>query len=606
MQKLRTGEMLRRFRIEKEATADKLGNGICGGTVISNYEVGNRDIDTLLFEFFLERMGVSPESFAFMLTEEEYDYYMWKAAAYNAVEVADWNALEKLLLKEEALFPVGNEKIQKQFYLYMKAIVEAEKYSHYEIAADHLLCAVKQTIQDISHVSVEKQLLSVRELHMIILYLNYGLCADIIETTAAEQMFRALDKYMLASHLDISEKTKIYPKLISVWINHQKEYLSDEEQICMCKQAIQILKEGLQFNDILEVIKIYISLLDEKCEEYSFLKKQYESFEGIFNYAKVEEGFRPEYIIRKIPKIYVITEYLKYKRKEMKLTQEKVSEGICEPETYSRIERGKRAPSPTNRKALIERLNIGWHYYRGELDTDSLEVYKLRKKHRMEEIKGNLKGSLEIVQVMKTLLDMDSAVNRQYIFMAEYNDLYQLGKLNEEEHYNKLEILLNNTVDINTVNEEMVYYTQTELEIIGDMAKALRRMNRVIEAIDLLDLVLRQMARSRVDLMFQWNGVDYIQRVLAGLYFAEGRYKEAYERRKIVYDVAIRDKDAGNLATLLDGMADDLEHIGQQYRDEYMKLYRLTYYVSDFYEIGHIKAFTEKYYEKFEKGYKWY
>lgn len=606
MQQLRTGEMLRRFRIEKEISEEKLGFGVCCGTTISNYEVGSRHMDTVLFEFFLERMGVSPENFAFMLSEEEYTYYMWKAEVYEAVEKADWEVLEKLLLSEKALFFVGNKKVQKQFYLYMKAILMAEKFSNYESAANYLLDGIQITIDDIYHISLENRVLSVRELHMLILYLHYSLCAGTIEDLLANKLFSELEKYILSSYLDIKEKSKIYPKLVCVWINLQKEYLSDYEKIRMCKRAIEILKEGLQFNDILEVFRVFIPLLKENSEEYFFFKKQYEVFVEIFNYAEVEEKFRPEFIIRKIPKIYVITEYLRYKRKEMNLTQDKLSEGICEPETYSRIERGKRAPSPSNRKALTERLNIGWHYFRGELDTDSLEVYKLRGKQRVAEIKENWHESFDILQKMRKLLDMDSVFNLQYIVSNECNALYHLMKMEENEFYNKLRELLFLTNKIDICQDQFVYYSQVELEILGEMAKILRKRGDIQEAAKLIDSVIGQMSQSKVSLLYQWDGVDFLQRIRAGLYYSEGKYREGYVTRKEVYKVAVRERNAGNLPIMLDGMADDLEHIGKEYRNEYMNLYRQTYYVSDFYEMKNIRDFARKYYEKFEKQYQWY
>lgn len=603
MQQLRTGELLRRFRIEKEVSEEKLGYGVCSGTAISNYEIGSREMDTVLLEFLLERMGVSPENFAFMLSEEEYSYYMWKAAVYEAVEETEWEALEELLLKRDTSFFVGNEKIQIQFYMYMKAILEAEKYSNYVVATEHLSHAIKITIGDIYHISLDNKILSVGELHMIILYLHYSLCAGIIEYYIAKQLFCEIEKYILSSYMDIKEKSKIYPKLICIWINHQGD-ISEVEKIHMCEKAIRILKEGLQFNDIIEVLKIYLSLLDENSHKFIFYKKQYEALEGIFAYAEIEEQFRPEYVIRKIPKIYVITEYLKYKRKELKMTQNKVSEGICEPETYSRIERGKRTPSPTKRKALMERLNIGWHYFRGELDTDSLEVYKLKSKHRVAKIKENWQESYEILEELEKLLDMDSVNNLQYVSYQKSDALYHLGRLSEDEYYEILLKMLKLTVDVGY--KELVYYSQTELEIIGDIAKNLRKKDKVGEAIEFLESILKQMKKSKIEFVYRWDGVEYIQRILGGLYFEKKEYMQSYETESQVYRMAIHERDSGNLPTLLDDMADDLEHIGEQYRDEYTKLYRLTYYVSDLYEINHIRDFTKKYYEKFEEEYNWY
>lgn len=53
-----------------------------------------------------------------------------------------------------------------------------------------------------------------------------------------------------------------------------------------------------------------------------------------------------------------IGELIKKKRKSLGLTQAKTCEGICEPETFSRIENNKQTPSRSMLNALLQRLEI--------------------------------------------------------------------------------------------------------------------------------------------------------------------------------------------------------------------------------------------------------
>ena len=94
-------------------------------------------------------------------------------------------------------------------------------------------------------------------------------------------------------------------------------------------------------------------------------------------------SFQPETLYFQMPKVYLISEFLYSKRKEKKLTQELLSEGICEPETYSRLETGKRKPKKNKYYALMDRLEIGWAYFRGELYTNDVEMYKMKCMHRV-------------------------------------------------------------------------------------------------------------------------------------------------------------------------------------------------------------------------------
>lgn len=50
--------------------------------------------------------------------------------------------------------------------------------------------------------------------------------------------------------------------------------------------------------------------------------------------------------------------FIKQRRKELKLTQEQVCSGICDPVTLSRIENGKQTPSKSVISALLQRLGM--------------------------------------------------------------------------------------------------------------------------------------------------------------------------------------------------------------------------------------------------------
>ena len=65
------GEMLKRFRIEKDVNAEDICDGLCDKAMISYYEKGKGAPDTLLFARLMERMGVSQEYFSIMVSEKE-------------------------------------------------------------------------------------------------------------------------------------------------------------------------------------------------------------------------------------------------------------------------------------------------------------------------------------------------------------------------------------------------------------------------------------------------------------------------------------------------------------------------------------------------------
>lgn len=74
-----------------------------------------------------------------------------------------------------------------------------------------------------------------------------------------------------------------------------------------------------------------------------------------------------------------IGEVIRNRRKELRLTQEMVCSGICEPMTLSRIENGKQSPSYNRVKAILQRLALPEDRYVALLKEDELRLEALKK-----------------------------------------------------------------------------------------------------------------------------------------------------------------------------------------------------------------------------------
>lgn len=76
--------------------------------------------------------------------------------------------------------------------------------------------------------------------------------------------------------------------------------------------------------------------------------------------------------------IYIGT-FIKQRRKKLKLTQEQVCSGICDPVTLSRIENGKQTPSKSVISALLQRLGMPEARYYVLESKNELEIEALKK-----------------------------------------------------------------------------------------------------------------------------------------------------------------------------------------------------------------------------------
>ena len=606
--KMTLGEMLKRFRLEKNIEASDICAGICTKSTIAYFEKGIREPDTFEFERLVERMGVSPEHFAIVVTNEEYQYRMWKESVFEAIDNSKWTELGVLLEESIATKNSCNSKFVKQFYNLANGIYMAKEKGKYDNAVKSLELAIHETIPNIIEVLESKTILGASELYMLILYFYYCAKGKIYDAAKRKELFEHLNMYIRKGRLQNEEKAKFYPKLICIACEVMRDDIDVEKLYEMCQYALEMLRQDKSFYDITPLLKNCIELCEKSDEnKLCFYKKQYETFADILNNGGGEIVFQPEYFLMLSPKCYMIQEYLYSKRKEKNLTQEVLSEGICEPETYSRVERGKRAPSRKNYYALTERLDIHWHYYRGEIDTNDINAFVLRRKYRGLLIEGKYEESLQVLHELESILDMENIINYQSIKTNECMLEFFLGKITEEEAYLRYEKLLAMTKDLNLETKNLVYYSQTELEIIADMALKLAEMERLSDGIKLLETVLLQITKSEVQLHNQWNGIGFALQMLADLYFKDGRYEKANEILYYLYKIDVKLRIGANFPTILDYIADNLEHIDKRYSDEYKKLYRQSYYVSDFYYIMHVKQIMNDYYtSSFDANILWY
>ena len=604
--KLTLGETLYRLRIERNIAAKQICQGVCDEATLSRARDEARAMDGLLFEFIAGRMGATSEEFTIMLTETEYSYRQWQERVYDAIEAANWSELEELLkinIKGKAWI---NEKLQKQFYHYAKAIYlggvkrYAEAYEELRLAQEKTI--LKKSLQE------KNTYLNTMEWHILILFVFYGVKSQYMEAAKVYEIFQYIEEYIYDGILDINEKARIYPKLVCVGLHCLSDLISETGQKNLCEKAIQLLRENKTFHDITELLRLYIPLLEKSnSEELGFYKKQYEVFCDLLQREDIDIGFRPEVFGARKPKVYMIHEYLSSKRKEKGITQEALSEGICEPETYSRVEGGKRAPSRKNFKALAERLDITWALYRGEIVCEDFKAYELRSLQRMTIVEGDRKKSLFFVREMENILDMNIVENYQYVKYQEYVTRQRLGEISLEDTCERLQELLFMTQKMDVDTSRLVYYSQTEMEIVASLAQLYKVCGRYEAGIELIETIVKQMEHSRLSYEDQWHGFSFLFRVLASLYFSIGEYDRAIQISEYVKKNILRRREGANLATVLDAIADDLEHKGEQYSEEYKKLYRYTYYVADFYGIQDVVGFAKKYYEEnFEASIKWY
>lgn len=113
------------------------------------------------------------------------------------------------------------------------------------------------------------------------------------------------------------------------------------------------------------------------------------------------------------------------RRLELRLTQEEVCEGLCEPASLSRLENGKQTPAHNRLKALMQRLNMPDDRYYALLSKHEMELDNARRElafhcYRFARAGAEQKRQMwelatEQLHRLEALAEEDDAITRQFI-----------------------------------------------------------------------------------------------------------------------------------------------------------------------------------------------
>ena len=142
---------------------------------------------------------------------------------------------------------------------------------------------------------------------------------------------------------------------------------------------------------------------------------------------------------------YNANRVIKLTRKALGLTQEKLSEGICEVETYSRIENGHHTIRRSTYQKLMEKMgrNTGRRYAicvskDGMLLDEKIELERAFKRYDYE-------AAEKYLNILKEKVD-DNLLTRQYMARAEALVEYYRKRIGAEELIQRLDEALKITV----------------------------------------------------------------------------------------------------------------------------------------------------------------
>lgn len=95
------GELILRTREERGISQKELACGLCEQQKLSSIEMGNDLPDTFLLEAFMSRMGKSADKLEYIISEEEYKFYVLRDSIEEALAQEQYREVEQKLAEYE-------------------------------------------------------------------------------------------------------------------------------------------------------------------------------------------------------------------------------------------------------------------------------------------------------------------------------------------------------------------------------------------------------------------------------------------------------------------------------------------------------------------------
>lgn len=552
------GRLIAGARNKKNISLEELSQGVMSAEDLNFIEKDDEYADKTTWDFLLGRLGISPLIYECYVEQEEYDLFKARKEMREISNQIMSNGLmsnERLRSKNTAQLKLLADQLEERCQRYaallnnvknvtaaihqiflanMKGYVILAKQRGELCKADalklHMESEWKRIYSSDAVSWIQKPhnvLMAVYEQEMLFLlaqgYEENGEIEKAIQilTWLWEQRKRGGDP---------EENTRVLS--FAAWKLAALEWNINRQEKAMeiCQEAIDRSIQAESFRGLLPLLKQRLFFEKKlKCsqEEWDEQEKTIVMIDELF--AEFQVNPYGLFALTTFENARIADEIIRIRRKEQNLTQTKLSEGILEPESYSRFECGKRKLRWKKKKKLLERLGERGNKVSLLLestDPDVVEEYQrifdgsYRKKYEL--IK-------EQVYCLKEILDIKSKTNRQFlIHMQNHIDIDFFQILDRKQIKMKRQKEIKETAsNFDMVSIQEHGWSRTEIAIIKNIANAYRDDKKVEIAISILRKAIESFDKETIGQENACLGKQLLWETLATYLGDVEKYEEA-------------------------------------------------------------------------------
>ncbi len=541
-------DLLSRELKKKGIEPDQLADGVCSYNTIKEILNGRQECDLLLFFFFLQRLGESPDKKEYILSWKEYQGECIRSRIVSAIFRGRREWAKRALCDYKK--KIGAGKAVHEMFVYRGQAMFAYWISHDAAEAKRWLeQALNTTFPRWKYTNWDKCRISTMELENLLAYTRI----EQDQEKEVEGLLKKCGKYIENYITDSEEHAKIYSKY--AWIAAREEVKKGypQQALKLCETAINELGKHSIAYFVQPLLRIML-------ECYEMLGTSDTVYQGKLTkdrctcYLNALEVIYHNYGKHWMPQDSILwncsqkayhleTELIAAERKAFGMTQAELSAGIYEnAKEIGKIERGLSSPRQKRFSMLMERFGIERERRSGFVITNSYLAMKVRREiqasaHRHQYDKMNQQAS-----ELEKLLDMQIPENQQTVKTIYNMVAFQTGERSPEdilaEDWKLLQMTYHISPEDIKIPKEIIMDSEkkkrgrpkkiktsapyfyrvpfkSEVDLLNQIAILLKETNQKEEAIQLYEKTIAAFERSKVKEEYQYFSYGLLSANLA-------------------------------------------------------------------------------------------
>lgn len=461
---------------------------LCAGLMsegnLCRIETGRREPDSSTLTRLTDRLGMVFEDEGTYLFYNDYREWKRRWEIINSIENNDLSRAYELIDEYKSIY--SRNVVRMQFAKVMQIQCEAKRGADKDMIAGMYGEVLKYTIPDMAVKNLKHLWLSVDELNIVLEYRFYTERADSDDKCIT--MFEDILTYMENPRFNTSARAKIYPKTV-VYMYRKLMSGKDVSEVfstvlcktlvklySYCEKALDFLRDDAVRYYLAEILEIRRAFLvhgfgDEDVDEVKHQTEEWlDALHSLCREYGISEYMEDCCYLYKENTVYNIGDVIRDRRTMLGIKMEELAEQqwSCALKTLRRLEHNRVNTHHDIAEELLEKLGLSAGYQRMGIITDDRRAIELygKWKHLCNEFK--YEECREVLAELEVLLPKN-LVNEQFIEWAKVNVSYGLEEIDYTTYIEKLCVILQKTVEIDSLlktnnaflsnNEELILYT---------------------------------------------------------------------------------------------------------------------------------------------------